>query len=464
MMINRVSRRDFLRVGSAGIGAVFLAACAAPVTQAPQAEEGASPAEEALKIAWWHSWGGTTGLNALTAVADAFNESGGALQVERLHVPEMDDKLLTAMAGGTPPDVGVCCVAYAQLFVRDVVLALDDYISSSEVVKKEDFVTGLFESMTWQGSTYGVPALECGPRYGMMHNLALLEEAGLDAAQLPQTWDEMYEWHTALTKFDDSGNLLSVGFDPRDGTAGGGPRTNNSMFWAVTSGLEIWDQETSTFHFDDERFVQSLATIKQFYDFVGAEKMQAFRDSYGGWTQSPSASFPTGVEALLVIGYYSPGELAHSAPDKEFFVGWPPTTEDRRGTKFQNVGGHPAYIPKDSKNADAAFSFIEFLTSDEVAGIMFETTGWLPGRKVFYEGERLNADQYVGLSWYLESVSQADEFWAGPIIPIDGFVNQERDRTFDAVIYGEKNPEQAALDMQQACTDELRQQFPELAS
>jgi multiple sugar transport system substrate-binding protein len=446
------------------MGAMFLAACVAPAAQAPEAEGGASPAEEAVKIAWWHSWGGTTGLEAMTAVENAYNQSQGSTKIERLHVPEMDDKLLTAVAGGTPPDIGVCCLAYAQLFARDVMLALDDYISASQVVKKEDFVTGLFESMTWQGSTYGVPALECGPRYGMMHNLALLEEAGLDPAQLPQTWTELYEWHTALTKFDDSGNLLTVGFDPRDGTAGAGPGTNISMFWAVTAGLDIWDEDTFTFHFDDERFVQSIETIKQFYDFVGVEKMQAFRDSYGGWTQSPSASFPSGVEALLIIGYYSPGELAHSAPDKEFSVGWAPTPEARRGVKFQNVGGHPAYIPKGAKNADAAFSFIEFLTSDEVAEIMFETTGWLPGRKQFYEPGRLGADKYAGLSWYLEAVSEADELWAGPIIPIDGFVNQERNRNFDAVLYGEKNPEQAALDMQQACTEELRKQFPELVS
>ncbi len=466
MSTQRISRRDFLRWSAIGLGGAFLAACAAPTPQAPAEEEKPAPevAEiELPEVEWWHSWGGTTGMAALTAVEEAWNSrEDKPFRIKRLHVPEMNDKLLTAIAGGTPPDVGVCCVAYAQLYARGAVIPLDDYIAASEVIKKEDFVSGLFESMTWQGSTYGVPALECGPRYGLMYNKALVAEAGLDEANLPQTWDEMFEWHKALTKFDEAGNLEIVGFDPRDATAGVGPRTNIPMFLGVTYGLEVWDQDTMSFYFDDERFIRALETIKKFYDYVGVEKMEAFRDSYGGWTQSPSASFPSGVEATIVTGYYAPGELAHSAPDKEFGVGWAPRPEERRNVKFQSVGGHPAYIPNGAKHPKEAFMFIEFLTTDKVAEIMFETTGWLPGRKAFYDPKRPEAQKYAGLSWYLQSVSEADELWAGPVIPIDAFVNQERGRAFDAVIYGDKTPEQAALDLQQACTEELRKQFPDL--
>jgi multiple sugar transport system substrate-binding protein len=459
-----LNRRDFLKMGALTIGGAALVACAPPAAPAPAGEDDAveMPAEEAVAIAWWHSWGGTTGLNALTAVEEAFNESSETVKVERLHVPELDDKLLTAIAGGTPPDVGVCCASYAQLFVRDVLLPVDDLIAGSDTINKEDFVTGLFESMTWQGNTYGVPALECGPRYGLLYNKALVDEAGLDPEALPETWDEMFEWHMALTKSDDAGNVEVIGFDPRDATAGAGPRTNIPLFWALTYGLDIWDQDDMTFHFDDEKFVRALGTIQKFYDTVGAEKMQAFRDSFGGWTQSPSSSFPSGVQGTLVSGYYAPGELAHSAPDKEFGVGWAPTPDDRRGVKFQSVGGHPAYIPKDAPQPEGAFSFVEFLTSNEVADIMFSTTGWLSGRKAFYDPNRPGADAYEGLPWYLQSVQDADELWAGPIIPIDAFVNQERNRTFDAVVYGEKTPEEAAADMQAACTDELANQFPEL--
>jgi len=234
------------------------------------------------------------------------------------------------------------------------------------------------------------------------------------------------------------------------------------MFWAITMGLEIWDGEAMEFNFDDEKMVEALEIFKSFYDYVGVEKMAAFRDSFGGWTQSPSSSFPSGVQGGLVIGYYSPGELAHSAPDLDIAAAWPCVPESRRGTKLQMVGGHPAYIPSGATNPDAAFDFIEYLTSDAVAEIMFNTTGWLPGRTEFYDPNREEFGEYQGLQWYIESVNAATEFWSGPIIPIQGFVNQQRNLLYDAVIYEEKTSEQAAQDMQKTCTEELANQFPDL--
>lgn len=456
-----LSRRTFLKLTTAGIGATLLASCTPAGAPQGGSESSSEGAGEVVELTWWHAWGGT-GMDALTQVEEAFNAQSEDVKIVRTQVSEMHDKLLTSIAGGTPPDLGVCCVSYAELFVRNTFTPLDDLINASDVINKEDFVEGLFESMTWQGSTYGVPAFENGPRYGFMYNNPLVEEAGLDPASPPTTWDEMYDWHLALTKFDDAGNVEQIGFDPRDATAGNGPRTNIPFFWGVTYGLEIFDQETLTFHFDDERFVSALATIKQFYDHVGAEQMQAFRDSFGGWTSTPTASFPSGVQASIVTGYYGPGELSNTSPDMDYGVSWAPVPADRSGVKVQSVGGHPIYIPAGIEHVDAAFKFIEFVTTDTVAEIMFDTTGWLPGRKAFYDPNRPGADKFAGLSWFLQSVQDADELWAGPIIPVDNFANQERNRTFDAVIFGDKTPEQAAADMQAALTEELNNQFPEL--
>ncbi|MEM7532253.1 MAG: extracellular solute-binding protein [Chloroflexota bacterium] len=463
MRTNLMSRRDFLRWSAMGTGAVVLAACAPAAAPSGDAgsDGGGEAAAEAVELTWWHAWGGT-GMDALTQVEEAFNAQSDDVKIVRTQVSEMHDKLLTSIAGGTPPDLGVCCVSYAELFVRGTFTPLDDLIESSTIVNKDEFVPGLFESMTWQGTTYGVPAFENGPRYGFIYNNAALAEADLDPASPPVTWDEMYEWHVALTKFDSAGNVEQIGFDPRDATAGNGPRTNIPFFWGVTMGLEIFDQETLTFHFDDERFVQALTTIKKFYDHVGVEQMQAFRDSFGGWTGNPTASFPSGVQSSIVTGYYGPGELSNTSPDMDYSVTWAPVPEDRRGVKFQSVGGHPIYIPVGSADAESAFKFIEFATSDTAADIMFNSTGWLPGRKAFYDPERAGADKFAGLPWYLQSVQEADEMWAGPIIPIDAFANQERGRTFDAVVFGDKTPEQAAADMQAALTEELGKQFPEL--
>lgn len=467
----RLSRRDFLRMSALATAGGLLMSCGGgggatePPAEEPAPDEAPAeevPAEERITLQWWSGWGGTTSVAAQTAVQEAFNASGASCDVEYVSTTEMNDKLLTAVAGGTPPDLGVCCVEYASYYARDAFMPIDSFIDASDVINKDEFVPGLFESMTWQGKTYGVPAFECGPRYGLIVNRALAEEADLDPDSLPETWDEMMVWHEAMTQFDDAGNVNVVGYDPRDATAGAGPATNVQMFWAISYGFPVWDEDTMEFNFDNEDMVAALETMKAFYDFVGVEKMAAFRDSFGGWTQSPSSSFPSSVQGALVTGYYAPGELAGSGPDIELAVGWPPVPEGRRGTKVQMVGGHPIYIPVGSPHPDQAFEFIEFVTQDETAEIMFENTGWLPGRTAFYDPNSDRFDVYAGLRWYIESVNEATEFWPGFIIPIQGFVNQQRSQMYEAVIYGEKTPEQAAADIQQICTEELRNQFPEM--
>jgi len=45
----------------------------------------------------------------------------------------------------------------------------------------------------------------------------------------------------------------------------------------------------------------------------GVQKIGGFHNSYGTWTESPTAAMPSGVEDMNINGYWAPGELAHSA-------------------------------------------------------------------------------------------------------------------------------------------------------
>ena len=417
---------------------------------------------EPATVVWWHGWSAPSVIDAFSAIVDAYHELDTGITVERLQVPEMQDKLLTSVAGGNPPDLGVCCVSYAQFYARGVIAPLDDLIDASTKIDPAEFVTGLFESMMWRGKTYGVPACECGPRYGNLFNVEHVEEAGMDIEKLPETWEDMWDWHQKMTQYDDAGNLVRLFADPIDGTAGNGPRTNIPMYWSLATGFKLWDPDTLTFNFDNEQFVNALETIKRFYDDIGVEKIDGLRDASGGWTANPSAAFPQGLQSSVVIGYYGPGEMRYHSPDLKFVSTWAPTSPDRKGVKFQNVGGHPIYIPVASKVKAQAFDFIEFLTDDVAVKIQFDTQGWLGGKSKYYDPERTDVATIPGLKWFLESALEADELWAGDVMPIDGFVNSERDRSYSAVRYGELTAEEAAARMQERCTEELAKEFPEL--
>jgi multiple sugar transport system substrate-binding protein len=402
-------------------------------------------------------------MNAMEAVAAAFGEEQENLQVNPLvPSPSMDEKLLTAIAGGEPPDVAVGNIAFSQFCARGSFTPLDDLFEASEIVPlgSDDIIASLWEDGSWQGAIYGLAGGEVGPRMGFVYNVDLVEQAGFDPDTPPLTWDELYEWHEKITTLDDAGNVEILGFDPLDAMGGRRPTSDASFFWADSFGFEWWDANEMSFNFDDELFVQSLVTIKRFYDLVGVEKMEGYRTSYGTWTQSPTASFPAGVQAAILNGYWTPGELIHSAPDLEFRHTWPPNSSERRGVKFQNVGGHPVVIPKGVAQPEESFKFLEFMTTPTCMDIILDTTGWFGPRISWLQ--TVDPSKFPGLDFYLKSTTEADELKPCPLCPISSFVGQELSNTWDAVNYGEKTPEEAAADLQDLLTEEIGKQFPTL--
>ena len=403
-------------------------------------------------IDFWWGWGGMTGINALRATINRFNETSNTFQVNGLQVSGIGEKMLTAIAGGTAPDAAINGF-YSEYWARGAALPLDDRIRSSTVIKREDFFEPNWVGALWKGKTYGVPAIECFVGWGLSWNVELVQKGGLDPEKPPQTIEELYEWHTKLTVFDEAKNVKILGFDPMDAMAGG-IGSPDPFYWGAAWGFKYFDQDKLQYNFDNPDFVEILTVIKKFYDFVGAEKVDGFRKSYGTWTQSPTASFPSGVEALIINGYWQPGELVKSAPGKKFGYSWVPVPAKRKGVKLQAASGHFAYLPKGSKNQDEGFQFIEYLTTDQSQDIIFAQTGWLGARKAYLA--KIDPKTYPGLEFYIKSAQEATERVGATVDPMQGFTYNQWNQTVDKVKFGERTPEQAAKEMNKTLNDEIK--------
>lgn len=455
-----MSRREFLRNSSLlAASAMLLAACPAPGQSgaAPAAQGGASaPASSGIIVEWWHGWGGTVALSTLQKVTDEFNAQNLDFTAKRTQVQNISDKLLTAIAGGTPPDVVTGGVFYSEFYSRDSMQPLDDHIDASKVIDRKDIFPSSWTYASWQGKTYGVPSVESFLRYALAANTDLLAKKGLDPKNMPQTFDEAFEWHKTLTEFDKAGNVAVLGFDPMDGMAGswGG---GDPFYWGAAYDKKAFDEESKTYHVNEDWFIEALTTIKKFDDLPGIEKIDGYRKSFGGWTESPTSSFPSGVQAMIINGYWGPGELAHSAPDKKFVDTWMLVPTSRKGKKIQSTGGHNSQIAKGVKNVDQAFQFIEFLVGDKASDIIYAGTGWVGARKSYMA--KVDTSKYPGLDFYVKSATEADEMHGMPVDPIEGFTNNQWNDTVNAVTHGRKTPQQAAQDMQDALTKEYQTRF-----
>ena len=451
-----LSRRTFLRgAGTVGVGAL-LAACAAPGgAPAGQSAAGgeAAPDVAGKEIKFYVFWG-SPGAIAEDMLADPALESyigtGNTIDFKSGFNQEA---ILTAVASGTPPDIGIWN-NYLDFMARGVAIPLDDYIATSDKISADKFIPGNWDVIQYKGNVYGVPAFECFVRRGLNYNPRLVEEAGLDPEAPPVTWDELMVWHEKLTKFDSAGNLVQFGIDPYDAEGGVGPG-NDGWFALESWGVTYFNEDTKEFDLDNEAVAESMDVMGEFVKMIGPDNLVGLRSVEGQGTWG--GSFNAEVQAMIIEGYWHPGETVNEKPEVAPYnrSTWVPVPESRRGTKIQFGGGHMAQIFKDGQYKDEAWPVAEWIQSDHVCNLLFEKIGWLPAYLPYFE----NADQekYPGLKFYFDSVQEAT-FW-GPYIrnEIQAFVETQYQQVREAVFRGEMTGAQAAAQLQEECEKEWQQ-------
>jgi len=258
-------------------------------------------------------------------------------------------------------------------------------------------------------------------RLGLDYNERMVGEAGLDPDAPPETWEELFDWHKTLTKFDAAGNLIQFGIDPYDAMGGPGPHYASawtvSMLWDFN---DWWKPEDGTININNERFVESLETCAEFIRLMGVDNLAGVRsvEGQGQWGGSYNAE----VQAMIIEGYWHPGETAKEKPEVSALnvATWVPMPAQRKGVKIQCFSGHVTSLFKDGTHAKEAFPIIEFLQSKAALDIIFNTIGWLPALKEYVA--QADGSMFPGLQFYLDSAKEYDEAYGETKIPIRSFI------------------------------------------
>ena len=158
-----LSRRAFLRWSALGIGAVGLAACApvaAPAGESSGASESA-PAAASTTISFL-TQGGADSEKRYLPLQEMFGEKDPAVTVEFIWHPggaiEIQQKLLTMIAGGEAPDVyWTHTYINPGLAKRNVPLALDDLFAGDSSWSREDYFPGSVADFQVGGKQYAMP-------------------------------------------------------------------------------------------------------------------------------------------------------------------------------------------------------------------------------------------------------------------------------------------------------------------
>lgn len=331
------------------IGCMLLLTAAAMIFAAGGQEGGSGEAEastvEPAEITFWTMSLAPRFNDYLNGVISEFEAANPNVTVNWVDVPwgDMETKILTAAASDTLPDVANLNLPFSQKLAQNNLLV--------DMSQQAADVQGRFFEGTWNASSYGdtIFALPWYITSNMVYyNKALFEEAGLDPADPPESFDELYEYAQAI----------------KENTGAYGYMTFfNDQF--IMEELERMGMRLFNDDFTQANF--NTPEVRQAAEYYAAMLEE-------GLIPSETLTSKSGTGEAIQL--YSSGELAmffggtsHARmiqENSEEVYGNTGVGPQIRGTDGKsNIAVMNIAVPESSEHPEAALAFAKFLTNNE---------------------------------------------------------------------------------------------------
>lgn len=267
--------------------------------------------------------------------------------------------ILRESVAGTLPDVTMQGLNRQAILVeRGIAKSLEPFIAAEADFAKDGYHKAMLDLGTFDTAVYGLPfsiSLPVG-----YYNMEVMERAGYDETNLPQTWEQVIEA---------CGKLREAGVD-------------NPVFWGwnITGNwflqAMMWSQDKPTvegtdFQLDTPEGLRALETMDAIFDgcemqnFEWKDALSAFSAGDIGmmyWSTSAVGAVERSMEGFTLVTAEFPG-IEASGP-----MGLP-------------AGGNSAMLVSQSEDPavlDASWKWLKFITSGEGAAEVARTTGYMP--------------------------------------------------------------------------------------
>jgi multiple sugar transport system substrate-binding protein len=359
--------------------AVLAALASAPLGACAGADD-----ERVRRVVYWEKWTGFEG-EAAQRVVDAFNASERTraarepgyrpIEVERVTVSRMDQKLLVAIAGGNPPDVaGFFSFLIATYADKGALLELGPELARAGM-KRSDYLERFFDLGVHRGRTWCVPTM---PSSVALHfNKRAFREVGLDPDRAPETIEALDHAAERLTRWelslDDGRKELRNGYAPdvphsKKRLLRAGFLPSDPIWWSYSWGyyfggklLEGESRVTS----DSPENLRAYAWVQRYTENLGVDAVRRFRSGFGNFS-SPENPFLSGKLAMQLQGAWMYAFIERYAPALEWGVGPFPYPADRPELARTSIAeADVLLIPRGSRRPKEAFEFIKFASSRE---------------------------------------------------------------------------------------------------
>ncbi|MFB8353472.1 MULTISPECIES: extracellular solute-binding protein [Streptomyces] len=366
-------------------------------------------------VTWWDTSTVGSEDKVFKKLAEDFEAKHKGVDVKYVNVPfgEAQNKFKNAAQSGSgAPDVIRSEVAWTPEFADLGYLAPLD--GTAALKDEKDFVPQAAASTKYDGKTYAVPQVI--DSLGIFYNKKLFKDAGVE---VPKTIDEL--------------KTVSKTIKDKTGKTGMYLRGDDA-YWFLSflygEGGDLVDAKGKTVTVDSPAGVKAMEVVKDLVD-SGAAKT----DATDGW-ENMQAAFKGGDVAMMING---PWAIADTYAGPQFKdkanLGVAPVPAGSAGQGAPQ-GGHNLGVYAGSKNLDASYAFVEYMSSAESQAKITTELNLLPTRTSVYSQPDVAKNEIVG--FFKPVVDKAIE---RPWIPETGSLFAPLVTEYTKVLTGQTTPE-----------------------
>jgi len=288
----------------------------------------------------------------LKTLSDKFTAANPGVKVNVTSIPwsSAHDKFVSAASANVLPDVAQVGTTWVAEFANQI-----DPTPSN--IDNSKFLEGAQKTTVVNGTSLGVPwYVETRVVY---YNKATAKKAGVTTE--PKTWDEFM----AMVKAMKEKGGASYGISLQPG-GDGSWQTVLPMMWS--GGGKINSDDLKAWTFDDAKNVDGLKFYQDFFTQGLANKAPV--------GDTLVADFSSGKVPMFISGPWMMASVEKDGKMAKDAYGVFVMPKKETGASF--IGGSNLAVFKSTKNRDAAWKFVDFLTQAQTQVDWFKTVGDLP--------------------------------------------------------------------------------------
>lgn len=353
-----------------------------------QKEEGNAPADsgsgEKTQITFWHIMPeGTDGYESLDELIMNFNNVQDEYEITHVGYPFLDyfSKMTTAFAGDVAPDVFLYTMDDVPTRAAAGTIANLTPYMEADGYTTDDLYEAEVAAGIYEGNQYALPfSSTCRV---LWYNLDMFKEAGLTEADVPTTWDELYEVAKKMDKVE--GDVIQqLGFDPTAGQS-----YYFQFLWQ--KGLDFFDAEGNP-QLDQEPQKEVLQWVQDFNKEYPASQLQAFTDA---GKVLAADGFVSGMLGMMVGTDSEYATLKYANVDFEYGAAPIPIPEGGEHVNWSSVWSLEVFKGQDEAKMQGAWEFVKYMLEPENMEAFFNSQGWLTASKS--ANEKLRTDDIMNV-------------------------------------------------------------------